>query len=709
MGKHDKKKSWWELDAEDVKSYPKSAEQHKQRLKVYTPDGNEVEDLEYEYQESFDFGWDRKCSYDSESKKATETADRDYWKSYYHGGSQWGGYGRFRPQELSYNYVTQMANMLAAQHKINVQIGNEWSSDLESKTLTYNPASLVYGTKRELLATLLHEIGKLRYAEHYNVLWKKSTYTDTYGIVAYHAMLPFDELRVDFKMIGEYGSAAEIYEAQEPQLQKVFEDNIKYAELFREWASKKFLQEYRERYDECSRKVTALTSPPKHIGMELLEMEFKRGISFDAAIDNVKKMMVATLATAKTPSDIWQETFGLSTAEEVKETGNKIYAKLKHGDNLYDYIAGVYSSAYLLGRESQLAPRTADFVAKSADSIKRCASMETSFDVLGELDKNVFPTIEELLKEAQSGSDEMRDFLGNAAAERIMQRTWDEMIDQKRFGNINAATDLNGNPSSRTSNSSGQTSQTIVPEWVTGGYKVLKDSVLSEIRSLTRMLTFLRRSELTVRWTNDHKRGKLDAKKLHKVATGSKRVFRRKAEAVDTVRSFAFSILLDVSGSMDGSRITNTARGLIVLAETFKNMGVPFEIIVFSGSAKHIKTFDQELKKAEPKIGGLPRNRGGGTNLDFALNILTIQKRPEKNKVVVVLTDGGVGGGMAEFYDRRYFAPLAGKGIKSVALGIETTQPEIQDLCLKTGKAIGNAAAMPLAFSELVKNLMVRK
>ena len=37
-------------------------------------------------------------------------------------------------------------------------------------------------------------------------------------------MTPFEELRIDTKMLGEYGSAGEIYESQEPSLQVVYKN-----------------------------------------------------------------------------------------------------------------------------------------------------------------------------------------------------------------------------------------------------------------------------------------------------------------------------------------------------------------------------------------------------------------------------------------------------------------------------------------------------
>lgn len=595
------------------------------------------------------------------SEKIKSKKDSDFenkWKS-----GTWGGYKHYTPQTLSYRYVQQMANALAAQHRINIKIGNEWKCDLTTKTLTYNPTSLIYGTKSELLATLLHEIGKLRYSKSFGELKYDSTgkpisrYIVEYQEVAYNAMLPFEELRVDNKMLSEYGSAAEIYESQEPALQRVYDNYKRVADYYRE-----------------------------------LTVSVARDVVSDDTFHKQPDKLV--------------KRYNNSKIDEIRAKFSELEKKLSTEENIYDYIAAVYSEAYNLKKRDEFSSGILARVEKTNLAFNPIIKAPDALVTLGEMDKTVYPVIEDLLKQRKEGSDALDEFGGSEFSKEVMDgvNSYMDNIGQ-RFG---AGVDKKGDQKS-VRMSSGQTNDTTSPEWFKGEYKPLKDSVLGEIKRLIRLLTFLKRTEQVSRWTDNQRRGKLNMKKLYRAKMGNRRVFKKKLENPDTVRSFVFSIVLDVSGSMNGSRIANTTRGLIILAEVFKHMGIPFEIITFSDGAKVIKKFDDEMdKKIEPVLGGLPNTNGGGTNLDKGLDKVGLKNRPEKNKVCIVLTDGGVGD--QDFYNNRYFKPMLDKhNIKSLAFGLEIGIKEIQKLCNNTGRAIANAVEVPYIFADLLKSLIIKK
>ncbi len=264
--------------------------------------------------------------------------------------------------------------------------------------------------------------------------------------------------------------------------------------------------------------------------------------------------------------------------------------------------------------------------------------------------------------------------------------------------------DFKGNTMTRSSNKSDRTTP---PEWENGDYKTLKDSVASEIKSLVNKLTYLRREEMTVKYQHDQKRGKLNTKKLYKTATGSRRLFKKKLENIDTIQSFAFSLLIDVSGSMDGDRIVHTTRALIILIEVFKKLDIPFEIVTFDDGASVVKNFEASMdKKIETSVGGLVKHSGGGTNLNQGLDALKIMNREEKNKIVVVLTDGGVGD--TKEFDTKYFEPWAKKGVKSVGFGVECEE-QMKNLCMGNSRLLSNSSQLPVEFSRLLKDLIKRR
>lgn len=751
-----KKKKWWfNEDTDQSVLFPNTVKQHKENMgaPVYSQ-GELLNDYEYDYEADY-YGWNRKSEkgvkdnnevseeeyveIQNEVDKlvSSNTSQQDYdrmmkeridaklkakkalsnfndeWESKWSSG-KWEGYSYYRTPQLTYRYVQQMANALAAQHKIDIKIGNEWICDLKTKTLTYNPASLVYSTKSELLATLLHEIGKLRYSKSLDELKYDdqgkplSPYLDKYGAFAYNAMTPFEELRIDTKMLGEYGSAGEIYESQEPSLMAVYKNYKKLSQNVKRFIADRARQVFEGSIQNASRNHYDDMQTEIMVRAKLLIM---KGVKNDDAIAQAINEIQGDPRKVQPQSNSakMMAMFGVPTEQEARAKFDQMVQKIMAKDTLYDYIASVYSEAYLLRKDKDFTPEMQERLAKTVPSFKPIVGHNDTKEVVAEMNANVYPVIEDLLKDMDKGFSELGEFGGKDFQNNVnqeLQRAIAQM--QAREG---AGTDKGGNQKVRLSpKSSGQTNDTTVPEWFNGDYKTLKDSVRSEIARLTRMLTFLRRTEQTTKWVGNQRRGRLNMKKLYRAKMGNRRVFKSKLETQDTVKSFAFSLILDVSGSMQGSRIANTTRGMVILAEVFKDMGIPFEIITFSDGAKVIKKFETEMsKEVEGKIGGLPKFMdGGGTNLDQGLKKMKLKERPERNKVAIVLTDGGVGD--ADMYNQKYFNPMwKNDHIKSLAFGLEISEREISKLCNGTGKAIKNAVEVPYVFADLLKSLILKK
>lgn len=754
-----KKKKWWFGDSDDNDSsvlFPNTVKQHEKKQQLGAPvyqngrlvsgsdgvidwDDSAFENADY-------YGWGRK-SYrkeikptdelsgelqnilgdtktvtNSRSKKLYASQGRlefaQDWEESWNTG-HWQGYSYYRTPTLTYRYVQQMANALASQHKIEVRVGNNWDCDLKTRTLTYNPASLVYSTKSELLATLLHEIGKLRYSTGLHELLYAiyanppglSRFLDAYGVNAYTAMLPFEELRIDTKMLSEYGSAGEIYESQEPALQAIYKNYKKLSFNMREITITSAMAQFKLMLTDVQNNGNQVS--PDFARTVRIMHYVDQGFSQDMAVKKVRdEEKSASSSIAEQVNLKMRALFGVETREEAMEEFKKMARIINDKDTLFDYVAAAYSSAYILNHEGESTPGIAARIAKTNPSFKLATVKSTTAEVVCEMDKNVFPVIEDLLKEAKNGFSELEKF-----GEDFKTKVWDSVTNTMRQQN-NATADSSGSGQvdadgkqrvRMPASSSGKTNQTTVPEWFDGDYGVLKDSVRSEISRLSRMLNFLRRTEQTIRWTENQRRGRLDAKKLYRARLGSRRVFRSRLENTDTIRSFAFSILLDVSGSMAGSRLANTTRGMVILTEVFKEMNIPFEIITFSDGAKILKSFDDSVdRKVENSIGGLPKHNGGGTNLNNGLEKMNLSARHERNKVCIVLTDGGVSN--VDYYNESHFRPMLQKEhIQSLAFGLEIRQDEISKLCNNTGRAIKNAVEVPYVFADMLKSLILKK
>lgn len=617
---------------------------------------------------------DKKNSY-----SLAKTEYEDNYSSYQKTGV-WRGYSYYQQPKLTYKYVQQMANVLSAKHNVKVQVGNDWNVDLLKKTLTYNPASLIYGTKSELLATLMHEIGKLRYVTHSSLL--KNKFLTMYKMPALEVLSIYEDLRTDFLMLKAYEGASEIYESVIPTIELQVEQYMKKGKAFRELVA------------QIPERVLSQT-------MDKYRNMMNKG-PLDPVNDKDPELQKMLL-----------QAFGTSDLNKVEEGIKEIHKASKTIGSIYEYCGEMLSLMYDLDDQGNYKfANITEKVELTVDTIEKSKKSIDSQALVDFMDVEVYPKIEDLLKDAKNKHEAIEKAFPNMSQgmqQAISNAIQDELQRMGQVVDNQIGMDARGNMKVRQSKSAqglNRNNSTVPPEWEAGDYKVLKESVDMEIKQLVNRLTFIRREELTVRYQADQKRGRLNAKKLYKASTKSRRLFKTKLENTATIQSFAFSVLLDVSGSMSGARITHATRGLIILSEVFKKMNIPFELVVFSNGAKTIKPFSSEMTKTlEKEIGGLVRMSGGGTNLDQGLAQLKIHGQPEKNKIVVVLSDGDVGN--AQEFDNNFFMPWKKKGIKSTAFGIECGD-DVKKLCMGNSRAIQNASQLPVEFSNLLKNLIKR-
>lgn len=77
-----------------------------------------------------------------------------------------------------------------------------------------------------------------------------------------------------------------------------------------------------------------------------------------------------------------------------------------------------------------------------------------------------------------------------------------------------------------------------------------------------------------------HKRGRIHPGSLHKIMTGDDRLFSRKYEAIR--KDTAFSLVVDLSGSMTGEKVKTALLAAWAFADTLDRLGVPCEVIGFT-------------------------------------------------------------------------------------------------------------------------------
>ena len=229
-----------------------------------------------------------------------------------------------------------------------------------------------------------------------------------------------------------------------------------------------------------------------------------------------------------------------------------------------------------------------------------------------------------------------------------------------------------------------------------------------------------------VGWSSHEESGRLDRKALHRYASGSVSVFKRRA--INEADTSAVSVMIDCSGSMSwgGGRIQVAETVAIQLAKILEKSGAEFAITGFKGARDSLtmtesgankdagtlngeelylipfKTWGETLRKAGAKLGTIHQWAGSGTPDYSALSsaIEDISNRPQTRKIIFILTD-------ADGFDPDHMKHLQNiaesQGIKVVAIGIETTG--IQQVFKHAAEVRQVEDLASVAFNTLLKSI----
>lgn len=153
-------------------------------------------------------------------------------------------------------------------------------------------------------------------------------------------------------------------------------------------------------------------------------------------------------------------------------------------------------------------------------------------------------------------------------------------------------------------------------------------------------------------WAYGKTRGRLANRSISRCYSGQRapRVFRQK-EVAKVRLDTAITLLLDCSGSMSGSRYDIGSGCCICMHETLQGLGIPHEILGFTDDTRLVllefkpfaaSTNRDKLGKAlaSHKVD-MNFNADGESIMQAAERLMT---RPEKNKVLIVLSDGSPAG-----------------------------------------------------------------
>ena len=209
-----------------------------------------------------------------------------------------------------------------------------------------------------------------------------------------------------------------------------------------------------------------------------------------------------------------------------------------------------------------------------------------------------------------------------------------------------------------------------------------------------------------------YKSGKLNTRTLVHAYNGAPNVFcqREETDEIDT----AISILVDLSGSMNGSKARCAADCLVALAEAMEPTQFKYTINGFctdvndkatrpddwrrkSGKWRmdsldmvRFKGWDDRLHEAKSALGNIPEFIGGANNDPESILWagLDVMKRREKRKVLIVLSDGEPAFSMSGFsgyhsqetkanqLTKEAVQYLESQGVQTIGIGINSSAVE---------------------------------
>ncbi len=111
-------------------------------------------------------------------------------------------------------------------------------------------------------------------------------------------------------------------------------------------------------------------------------------------------------------------------------------------------------------------------------------------------------------------------------------------------------------------------------------------------------------------------------------------------------KDYAISLLVDLSSSMQGEKIIETFKAVVVLSEVLNRLSIKFEVLGFNDRGKPIyeyQTFGVQMsKQVREKIGTMISNVAGTTETGWAISHASknLIKQKVDQKFLIVLTDG---------------------------------------------------------------------
>jgi cobalamin biosynthesis protein CobT len=203
----------------------------------------------------------------------------------------------------------------------------------------------------------------------------------------------------------------------------------------------------------------------------------------------------------------------------------------------------------------------------------------------------------------------------------------------------------------------------IKPAETTKDYTILKNS-LGSLNTVKAKIAAMFLTRTASRWLNDREEGKINARSLCRIKAGYRNIYREKYISKDTDTAITF--LVDWSGSMTGNPIFNAMRAVVMFLEVLANSKIKSEVLAYTtrghmgaagvsnlgryGRVERLvtwilKDFSEPLNNLVKKRIGAFKGAKLSQNCDpenVVIAYKRLMQRPEKRKILFVLSDGEV-------------------------------------------------------------------
>ncbi len=168
---------------------------------------------------------------------------------------------------------------------------------------------------------------------------------------------------------------------------------------------------------------------------------------------------------------------------------------------------------------------------------------------------------------------------------------------------------------------------------------------------------------------------KIDSRRLYKFRVGDTRLFQRRI--LRKTKDYAFSFLVDASGSMRGGPMREAVKAAILFSHTLGRLNIPFSIHSFNTRLKDYKQLGEEFIPFGRKTANMWEDiwdESGSSHAGGTWDATAIRSHSNKmakysgKKIMFVITDGDTNDG--DYSLKNEVRKAEARGIEMVGIGI---------------------------------------